>query len=63
MPPTPATPQAALPDGPTERLSWFRLGIVALVVIAAGAAAFVGATRRSPVSGPASPPGTCRTWT
>lgn len=40
-----ATPTPAAPDGPTERLSWFRLGIVLLIVVAIGAGAFVSVQR------------------
>lgn len=40
-----ATPPVAAPEGPTERLSWFRLGIVVVIVVAVGAVAFTGVTR------------------
>ncbi len=38
-------PTPALPDGPTERLSWVRLGILILVVVAIAAVTLVGIQR------------------
>jgi chitinase len=46
MSPSPAAvPDPVAAQGPTERLSWLRLGIVVAIVLGAGAAAFVGTTR------------------
>jgi chitinase len=40
-----ATPTPATPEGPTERLSFVRLGIVVLIVLAVGVVAFGGVQR------------------
>ncbi len=40
-----ATPSPAAPAGPTERLSWVRVGILVLVVVAVGLGTFAGVQR------------------